>query len=545
MTYYEEAVIDFLEEDLQAPAIPTSQNAPTSAKPKKQHYCTGKCCVHTATLRGVIAHPVDVEVSISSGLPGFSIVGMGDTSVHESRERVKSALHSFGFYVPGNKIVVNLAPSSLKKTGTGFDLPIAVGILVASNQIDPDILHNRLFVGELSLQGNIRSVTGMLAYALCAQQLGMDLICAPSTDATIASKATFGFITTIGNVREGTFLPTCPEKPFQPYVAPDFCDIQGHEIAKRALQIAAAGNHGVLMSGPPGSGKTMLASRLPSILPPLEEFEKLEAAVVHSVAGMPIDSILAGIRPFRNPHHSATLAGLVGGGSPPRPGEISLAHRGVLFLDELPEFSPSVLQGIRQPMESGLVTITRADGTVEFPAHFQVVAAANPCPCGYFGDPEKSCTCTIPQIRKYQGRIGGPILDRIDIHLNVSREPSASVLSSGTGISSATLREAVFQARAFRAWRLKQDENYELPSMYAAAPSTKKERTRALIESCHLSETDHQFLETMADQAHMSGRSLMSTLAIARTIADMEESCTVSRNHLFEAFGFRVKEGEM
>lgn len=541
----EETVIDLIEEDL-LPSTPlsTSQSASQPSRGKKQHYCTGRCRVQTATLRGVIAHPIEVEVSISSGMPGFSIVGMGDTSVHESRERIKAALHAFGFYVPGNKIVVNLAPSSLKKTGTGFDLPIAVGILVASNQIDPSILEDRLFVGELSLQGDVRNVSGMLAYALCAKQLDLGLVSAPSTDTTIANDVSLEFITSIGNLRDRAFSTECTPKPHTPYNAPDFSDIAGHDIAKRALQIAAAGNHGVLMSGPPGSGKTMLASRLPSILPPLEEVEKLEAAVVHSVAGMPIDSILAGVRPFRNPHHNATLAGLVGGGSPPRPGEISLAHHGVLFLDELPEFSPSVLQGIRQPMESGSVTITRADGTVEFPAHFQVVAAANPCPCGFYGDPQKPCTCTIPQIRKYQSRIGGPILDRIDIHLNVSRESSASVLDSGKGVSSASLREAVFQARAFRAWRLQHQTNLSLHA-HSQTLGTTQERTRALIDSCALSEADNQFLESMADKAHMSGRSLMSTLAIARTIADMEESCTVDRNHLFEAFGFRVKEGEI
>ena len=323
---------------------------------------------------------------------------------------------------------------------------------------------------------------------------------------------------------------------------PDFSDVAGHEAAKRALQIAAAGNHGVLMSGPPGSGKSMLASRLPSILPPLEEDEALETALVHSVAGESMAAVLAGNRPFRSPHHSASLAGLVGGGSPPRPGEISLAHNGVLFLDELPEFRPAVLQSLRQPLEAGRVCITRADGNVTFPARFMLVAAANPCPCGYFGDRERPCTCTSPQMRTYQARIGGPLMDRIDLHLDVQRASPHEVMGTGGGTSSAALREGVLRARAFAAWRRAregEDAGEKLPAGVGegASPS-------ALVRSCRLSAVDAAFLEDVAAARHSSGRAIMRTLGVARTIADMDESPAVAKRHLCEALGFRLQEGE-
>ena len=502
----------------------------------------GQCCVQGATLRGVEALPVDVEVVVSPGLPGFLVVGMPDAAIQESRERVRAALRASGFAMPSEKVVVNLAPGALRKTGSGFDLPIAVGLLAATGQVDRLLVEGRLFVGELSLEGAVRPVAGSLAYALCARELGCALVSAPSDDHVAVEGVRQTTLRSLGGLRAGEFEPARTGTLRRQEGMPDFSDVAGHEAAKRALQIAAAGNHGVLMSGPPGSGKSMLASRLPSILPPLEENEALETALVHSVASESMAAVLAGNRPFRSPHHSASLAGLVGGGSPPRPGEISLAHNGVLFLDELPEFRPAVLQSLRQPLEAGRVCITRADGNVTFPARFMLVAAANPCPCGYFGDRERPCTCTLPQMRTYQARIGGPLMDRIDLHLDVQRASPHEVMGTGGGTSSAALREGVLRARAFAAWRRAregEDAGEKLPAGVGegASPS-------ALVRSCRLSAVDAAFLEDVAAARHSSGRAIMRTLGVARTIADMDESPAVAKRHLCEALGFRLQEGE-
>ena len=463
----------------------------------------GQCVVQSATLRGVEAVPVDVEVVMANGIPGFSIVGLADASVQESRERVKAALRSCGFSLPASKVVVNLAPGVLRKTGSGFDLPIAAGILCASGQLDPRAVRGQLFVGELSLEGAVRPVAGLLAYALCAQRLGVDLVCAPVDQGFVAldglvrraAKSLAGF-------RTGPFPAVAGAAKPSSAPALDFRDIAGHDMAKRALQIAAAGGHGVLMTGPPGSGKTMLASRLPSILPPLSEAEAIETAVVHSVAGEEVEPILGGVRPFRSPHHSATLAGLVGGGSPLRPGEISLANNGVLFLDELAEFSPSVLQGIRQPLESGRITLTRADGNVDFPARFMLVAATNPCPCGYYGDEEEPCTCTHRQMQLYRNRIGGPIMDRIDVHIAVRRIPPGEVLATGHGTSSEELRRDVLRAREFASWRRARN-----------GEDDKALTSEALVRACALTTQDEGFLEGAAKAGRLSGRAIMRTLA--------------------------------
>lgn len=416
-----------------------------------QEITYGRYSVLSATLRGVKAVPVEVEVSVFKGLPSFSIVGMPDSSIQESKERIFSAIKSSKFVMPSARIVVNLAPGHIKKSGSGFDLPIAVAILVATGQIPYEQIFNFLIIGELSLDGAVRVVPGLLAFALCAKENNKNLLGADSAKQSVEIDGVKQlFVKTLRDfeVKDFNFVEFC-DFADEENDCLDFKDISGHDVAKRALQIAACGNHGVLMIGPPGSGKTMLASRLPSILPPLTKDEQMETAVVHSIAGESVGSILDGVRPFRSPHHSATLPGLIGGGNPTRPGEVSLAHNGVLYLDELAEFSSHVLQGVRQPMESGDVTIIRADGAVTFPAKFSLIAASNPCPCGYFGDKEHECKCTVHQITQYQRKIGGPVLDRIDMHLDVSRIDAKSVLNTGHGVSSDELLEGVLKGRDF------------------------------------------------------------------------------------------------
>ena len=509
----------------------------------------GQCSITSAAIRGVEAFLVEVEVAVLSGIPGIYVVGMPDVAVQEARERVRAAIKAAGFSMPNERIVINLAPSNLRKSGSGFDLPIAMGILTATGQIHEALSRGKLVVGELGLDGYLRSVPGTLALGVCAQDAGLDLLCASLSDVVPVEGLRQYRLEHLSHLSRGAGCVEGDPCDLAYELAPpyriaawggrvagdslDYGDICGHELAKRALQIAAVGSHGVLMMGPPGSGKTMLASRMGSILPPLEHSEALEAAVIHSVVGERVDTILSGVRPFRSPHHSATIAGLVGGGSPIRPGEISLAHQGILFLDELAEFKPAVLQGIRQPMESGRVTITRADGSIAFPARFMLLAASNPCPCGYFGDDAKPCTCSVSQIRQYQARIGGPLMDRIDIHLDIKRIPSESFVAKASGTTSEALRAGVLQAREFASWRRARD---------GVAPESLG-KPRSIIESCRLSSADEAFLQQMARVYDMSGRSIMRTLNVSRTVADLGLKEAVDRDCIAEALAFRLREG--
>jgi len=474
-----------------------------------------------------------VEVHLSGGLPSMHLVGLPETAVRESKDRVRAALMNSGFKWPQSRITVSLAPAELPKEGGGFDLAIALGILAASNQIPDERFDNYEFLGELSLNGELRAVRGVLPAAIRSRDSQRTLLI-PIANAQEAALVKGGekycgsSLLEIANWIKGKQqLEACKaHSTGEPPCLPDLKDVIGLPGPKRALEVAAAGNHHLLMAGPPGTGKTLLASRLPGILPPMTECESLETAALASISQAGLDHRKWGIRPFRTPHHSCSSVALAGGGTRPRPGEISLAHNGVLFLDELPEFGRHTLEILREPIESGRIVISRAARQATFPARFQLVTAMNPCPCGLSGDDSGRCNCSAEQIHRYRSKISGPLLDRIDIQVEVLR-PKTSILSASTEHieSSGKVRDRVIGAR-------------EIQSLRAGKPNALLNNSE-LEQFCHIEGDTLQLLEHAADQLYLSPRACHRILKVSRTIADLEESDSISSGHIAEAIAFR------
>jgi magnesium chelatase family protein len=498
--------------------------------------------VASGALLGIDGFPVEVEVALGRGLGYFTTVGLPEGAVRESKDRVKSALKSCGYPWPRGKVTVNLAPADVKKSGAGFDLPMAVGLLAAQGLMAANGLGEWMLTGELSLDGRLRPIKGALSLAMAAREAGYRGLILPEGNGAEAA------VVREIEVRPAADLPAVveflngeadlPQRTvdldaiFRDSEAAwlDLHDVRGQEAAKRAMEVAAAGSHNLIMLGPPGSGKTMLAQRLPSILPPLSFEEALETTRIYSSVGMvPAEKALVTVRPFRSPHHTISDAGLIGGGATPRPGEVSLAHHGVLFLDELPEFKKSVLEVMRQPLEDGRVTIARAAMSLSFPARFMLVAAMNPCPCGYFGDPGKECTCTPVQIQRYRSHISGPLLDRIDLHIEVPAVKYKDLGVETSGEPSDVIRERVKAARNRQAARLA-DSN-----LFANAQM----QSRHLRAHCRLDEPGEKLLNTAMQRLGLSARAYTRILKLARTVADLEDAENIAPHHLSEAIGYR------